>query len=182
MFNKISILNIIKDHINTLKNNRTGKLSYLDIILFFLLPCVVSSLLIYTGISLNDALANALITSLSIFSALLFNLLLLVYDISDKKLNLPETNDEFEKIQRSKIRNLLQEIYINISFSILVSITTVTTLLIYFVKISNCIFFSINICSFQWLLALVIYYLIIQFALNLIMILKRIYILLSKSF
>ena len=182
MFDKISIANIIKDHINTLKNNKTRKISYLDITLFFLLPLAISGFIVCVGISLNDALVNALITSLSIFSALLFNLLLLVYDISEKKSELPDTNDPVDNKRRIKTRELLREIYINISFSILVSIITVSTLLIYFLKASNCIFFSINICSFEWLLALVIYYLIIQFALNLFMILKRIYVLLAKSF
>lgn len=84
MFDKISIANIIKDHVRTLKNNKTKKISYLDIVLFFLLPLTISSFIVYVGMSLNDALVNALITSLSIFSALLFNLLLLVYDISEK--------------------------------------------------------------------------------------------------
>ena len=182
MFDKISIANIIKDHISTLRNNKTRKISYLDITLFFLLPFFISGFIVYLGISLNDALVNALITSLSIFSALLFNLLLLVYDVSEKKSYLPETTDPVENKRRIKTRELLREIYINISFSILVSIISVSTLLIYFLKVSSCVFLSINICSFQWLLALVIYYLIIQFALNLFMILKRIYILLAKSF
>ena len=182
MFDKISIANIIKDHISTLRNNKTRKISYLDITLFFLLPFFISGFIVYLGISLNDALVNALITSLSIFSALLFNLLLLVYDVSEKKLYLPETTDPVENKRRIKTRELLREIYINISFSILVSIISVSTLLIYFLKVSSCVFLSINICSLQWLLALVIYYLTIQFALNLFMILKRIYILLAKSF
>jgi hypothetical protein len=182
MFDKISIANIIKDHISTLKNNKTRKTSYLDITLFFLIPLAISSFIVYVGMSLNDALVNALITSLSIFSALLFNLLLLVYDISEKKSGLPEATDPVENKRRIKTRELLREIYINISFSILVSIITVATLLIYFLKTSNCTLFSINTCSFQWLLALVIYYLTIQFALNLFMILKRIYVLLAKSF
>ena len=182
MFDKISIANIIKDHISTLRNNKTRKISYLDITLFFLLPFFISGFIVYLGISLNDALVNALITSLSIFSALLFNLLLLVYDVSEKKLYLPETTDPVENNRRIKTRELLREIYNKISFTILISIITVSTLLIYFLKVSSCVFLSINICSLQWLLALVIYYLTIQFALNLFMILKRIYILLAKSF
>ena len=84
MFDKISLVNIIKYHISTLRNNKTRKISYLDITLFFILPFAISDFIVYAGISLNDALVNALITSLSIFSALLFNLLLLVYDISEK--------------------------------------------------------------------------------------------------
>lgn len=150
--------------------------------LFFFLPAAIASLTGYLGISLNDGLVNALITSFSIFSALLFNLLLLVYNISEKKVDLPQTNDQVENKRRAKSRELLQEIYINVSFSILVSITTIAALLTYFLKVSNCKILSIDVCSLQWLLSFVIYYLVIQFILDLFMILKRIYILLAKSF
>ena len=79
MFTKISVLSIVKDHILTLKNNRTDKIYFPDIILFFFVPGVIAGGLTYLGVQLNDALVNALITSFSIFSALLFNLLLLQY-------------------------------------------------------------------------------------------------------
>lgn len=182
MFTKISVVGIIKDHISTLKNGRTNKLHYPDVILFFIIPAVISGLTTYLEIPLNDGLANALITSFSIFSALLFNLLLLVYDISGKNLDQTKYTDPVDIKRIVQKRELLREIYVNVSFSILVSIMTVVILLSYFLKPGNCRLWAINICSFQWLLAFVIYYLAIQFILTLLMVLKRIYKLLAKAF
>jgi hypothetical protein len=183
MFTKISVLKIIKDHILTLKNNQTKKISYLDIILFFIVPLIVSGIMVYLGIFLNDSLVNALITSFSIFSALLFNLLLLVYDISEKDAKSTNSQTNSSAPKKNNIRQtVIKEIYINVSFSILVSLTTVVILITYFLKPSNCIVWIVNICSVQWLLALVIYYCVILFILTLLMILKRIYKLLAQEF
>lgn len=185
MFSKISVLSIVKDHIRTLVNNRTGKISYGDIFLFFLIPAVISVALVHKDILLNDGLVNALITSFSIFSALLFNLLLLVYDIAGKSAeqnNQSKLTDPVEIRKVTQRRELLREIYINVSFSILISTIIVVVLLTYFLKPNNCNIWAINICSLQWLLALVIYYFSSQFLLTLFMVLKRIYLLLARAF
>lgn len=182
MFNKISVIGIIKDHISTLRNNKTSKIHYPDIILFFLFPAILSGIMTYFGVPLNDGLVNALITSFSIFSALLFNLLLLVYDISEKNQNQVRANDPLEIKRIIQRRELLREIYVNVSFSIFVSTITVVILLTYFLKPNNCKFWTVDICSLQWLLALTVYYLAVQFILTLFMVLKRIYRLLAKAF
>lgn len=182
MFTKISVIGIIKDHISTLKSSRTNKIYYPDIILFFLVPAAISSVMAYLGIPLNDGLVNALITSFSIFSALLFNLLLLVYDISGKNSDQTKPTDPLEIKRIAQKHELLREIYVNVSFSILVSTIAVVILLSYFLKPSNCRFWLFNICSLQWLLAFAVYYLAVQFILTLFMVLKRIYKLLAKAF
>jgi len=182
MFAKISVAGIVKDHISTLKNNRTDKIHYPDIFLFFCLPAILSSLMLYAGVLLTDSLVNGLITSFSIFSALLFNLLLLVYSIAEKNPDSTKITDQLEIKKNAQRRELLREIYINVSFSILISTISVVILLTYFLKISNCFFWKVNLCSFQWLLAAILYYLSIQFLLTLFMVLKRIYKLLAKAF
>jgi hypothetical protein len=182
MFSKISIFGIIKDHIGTLRDNRTNKIYIPDIILFFVIPGIISSVMIQFEIRLNDGFVNALITSFSIFSALLFNLLLLVYSISDKPENNYNNSDALERDKVVRRRILLREIYINISFLILISTIAVVSLLTYFLKSSNCNIWAIDICSLKWLLALIVYYLAAQFILTLLMVLKRIYRLLSRAF
>jgi hypothetical protein len=182
MFTKISVAGIVKDHIHTLKSNQTNKIYYPDIFLFFFFPAILSSLMIYSGVLLNDSLVNALITSFSIFSALLFNLLLLVYDIAGKDPDKAKVTDPLEIKKNVQRRELLREIYVNVSFSILISTISVVILLTYFLKISNCFFWKVNLCSFQWLLAAIVYYLSIQFLLTMFMVLKRIYKLLAKAF
>ena len=188
MFTKISIVDIVTDHISTLRDGRTGKIYIPDIILFFILPAIVSGVMAYLGISLSDNLVNALITSFSIFSALLFNLLLLVYDISGKKSEQIKGSDQSKitdplEIKRIGQKNkLLREIYVNVSFSILVSIICVVILLTYFLKPTTCEFWVINLCLLKPLFTFVVYFLAVQFILTLFMVLKRIYKLLAKAF
>lgn len=181
MFTKISVLCIIKDHISTLTSNRTNQIYFPDIVLFFVLPAIIAGLMFYSGVALNDSLVNALITSFSIFSALLFNLLLLVYDIAGKIAVQSPVIDPLDQ-QITQRRELLREIYVNVSFAILISTFIVVILLTYFLKPSNCNLIGLNVCDFQWLVALTTYYLSIQFLLTLFMILKRIYRLLAKAF
>lgn len=182
MFTKISVAGIVKDHISTLKSNQTNQIYYPDIFLFFLLPAILSSLMVYSGVPLNDGLVNALITSFSIFSALLFNLLLLVYDIAGKSSDEIKVTDPLEIKKVAQRRELLREIYVNVSFSILISTISVVVLLTYFLKTTNCFVWKINLCSFQWLLTAIVYYFSIQFLLTMFMVLKRIYKLLAKAF
>jgi hypothetical protein len=86
MIEKINVFRIFKDHITTLKKYDNAKISKRDITLFFVLPILISIILVYMRILLNDNGINILITSFSIFMALLFNLLLLIYDIVCKEI------------------------------------------------------------------------------------------------
>lgn len=168
MFDKINPKLIIIDHLKTLTNNRTGKPMKTDFFLFFGIPIVVAFVfLCLLRIELDGNSVGILTTSLSIFAALLFNLLLLVYDVVRKEENNPLRHEA------------LKQIFANISFSIFVSIVAVFLLMIDFLFDS---FFE------KWYFAIgvgvdfVIYWFISLFTLTLLMILKRIHILLSKEF
>lgn len=166
MIEKIDISNIVKDHISTLKNYETDKYSLWDFVLFFFVPFLIGGGLVYFHFMLTKGIVNGLVTSLSIFAALLFNLLLLIYDIIQK-------TENSEGIKGLKT-TFLRQIYTNISFCILVAISTVILLLISFL--------DIEIDLFHCILAFFVYYLVSLFILTLFMILKRIHILLSKEF
>jgi hypothetical protein len=177
MLNKLGLLAIIKDHIGTLRNHRTNKLYFPDIFLFFIFPLIISLLLIGLKVLLNDTMANALITSFSVFAALLFNLLLLVYDIAGKSFVNPD-----HKNKQDLKKEILRQIYINISFCIIVCIYAIVVLIFYFLKIKDCVFFSVNICSLPPMLSFLVYYISGLFILTLFMVLKRIYKLLKEEF
>ncbi len=163
MFGKINASRIIKDHILTLKNYRTGKLHKPDLFLFFFIPLIISILLIYFGILLNSEIVNVLITSFSIFAGLLLNLLLLVFDIAGKSSN-----------SEQNIVEALKEVYINISFCILICISTIVFLLGFFIKT--------NFGSYLYILSFLVYYPLFVFIFTLFMVLKRIYLLLGQKF
>ena len=165
MFDKINIIKIVKDHISTLKDYRTDKYKIGDFFLFFGIPFLIVVILVFFNILLTSKLISLLITSLSIFAALLFNLLLLIYDVVQKAKN-------GSKNARIKIR-FLKEVYSNISFCILIAVLSVAILILIsiFNNITTLIYF------FNW----IAYYLIILFLLTLLMILKRIHVLLYRE-
>lgn len=164
MFEKINISNIVRDHLATLKDYKTQKISLSDIILFLILPISVSVIIMYNYRLCKD-IVSILITSFSIFAALLFNLLLIIYDIINKHY---KKDDEKIKLKKP----FLKEIYSNISFSILIAIVIIVLALSLFI---------INKFPYRYFIEFIIYYSIILFILTLFMILKRIHILLSKE-
>lgn len=171
MFDKINIISILTDHINTLRNYRTNKYKIFDLILFFLIPLPFSIILTYIYGITSNTLITIFSTSLSIFAALLFNLLLLIYDIVRNK----DENTENHKLKMT----FLKEIYSNISFSILVAISTVVISL--FIALIDKPKTDIQ----KWIiyiLSIVIYYLTSIFILTFLMVLKRVHVLLSKEF
>ncbi len=166
MFSKINVSSIVKDHISTLKDYKTKKYLILDFILFFGVPLIIAVLVfIYLG-KISDTAVIVLTTSLSIFAALLFNLLLLVYD-SIRKEEKQSTTDKPRAL-------LLRQLFNNISFGILVSVLAITLLIIYAQNLSFCILWQI--------ISFLSYYLITLFILTLLMILKRAHILISGEF
>ncbi len=167
LFNKINVSRIIRDHIGTLIDAQTRKISVWDLILFFVLPAIAAVLILFVmGTPIDRPISNILITSLSVFSGLLLNLLLLIYDLVMKEVQ--ESGQEQEPTPKGQ---LLREIVANISYSILVSVFCVAILLIAYLDIGSGVF--LKIFSFS------VYFLVIQFLLTLFMVLKRVHVLFS---
>lgn len=180
MLDKINIYQIIKDHIGTLKNYESKKYSIEDFIIFFLFPFIISATLIYIQSKLTEGFKNILIVSLSIFAALLFNLLILIYDII--KRGQPNNKEEkHNETQKLKIV-FLKQIYTNISFCIFISILTIILLVFSSINITISHIFSLSIIEIGKVLAFFIYAFTLLFILTLFMVLKRVHVLLSKEF
>lgn len=165
MIDKINVTGIVAEHIRTLRSYDTGAYARLDFFLFFIVPLVVSAPLTYFRPVLTPGLVGVLATSLSVFAALLFNLILLIYDMLNRG------SDSSGK-GTVKIR-LLEEIYRNISFCILLAIVTLIFLLIDFLDIKR--------LGIQQMLAFLVYYLVGVFILTLFMVLKRVHILVRRE-
>lgn len=181
MFNQINIKKIIDDHFKTIINPT-------------LLICTLlfsSFFITFVTKPINKDLINVLITAYSIFVGLMFNLLLLVFDIIK---NLKDCNsiydDNGNKIQsRVDLLNLkkefTKEIYKNISFAILMSISLVVLLMFYSLspKFNFHQFISVddlkNIIKFS--LTWIVYFMSSLFLYTLYLILKRIHFLLIKE-
>lgn len=198
MFGKINVIKIIGDHISTLKQFNADKYSKYDLFLFMGLPLIVAATLVIFNIELTDNLITVFITAYSIFAALLFNLLFLIYDVTTK--NKPSGGESNEDVKSNRDEKklplkerLLKETYINISYNITIAIFLLIFLITLYVIIETLdplnlkvnpispLIESIINSATPWL-SFCIYFLALQFILTLFMILKRIYTLLSKIF
>lgn len=166
MAGRINVWAIVRDHVRTLKDADDDRYSAADLVLFVVVPGALAGGLWYLGISLTREAVNVLITSLSVFAALLFNLLLLIYDIVRK----PPERGELQGFKKL----FLQQVYANISFCILISLVAVIVLVISYLELPWPVL--------THLVAAVIYYLLLLFILTLFMVLKRVHVLLKQEF
>lgn len=110
-----------------------------------------------------------LITAVSILGGFLFNLLAIIYSVLDQ-LKRDAVGNDLKQI-------FVKEIHINISYGILLSIISAVFLVVY--DFGTCYPYKFN-----WLKDLMLvlnYFLLIHFLLTLLMILNRIYILMTKE-
>ena len=168
MLDKVNVSGVVGDHVKTLKNYRTGRFSRADLFLFFILPGLVAALLTVFYGSLQESLATMVATFLSISTVLLFNLLLIAYDLIGNKLG-SANNNETDALKR----RVFFEIFSNISFAILVALVAIVSVLILqLVKGSG---------AAEYVGSVIIFYLVTLFLLTLLMLLKRIHVLLRAE-
>ena len=120
---------IVAAQIDTLRSFQTKRLSPVAVILFFGVPLLTAAGLLFRDVTITESAANVLITSMSIFAGLLFNLLLLVYDVVSRgpRPVLPISDEERE--HAAVRQRFLFEIFSNISFAIFASVVVVLLLL-----------------------------------------------------
>ncbi|NMC60463.1 MAG: hypothetical protein GYA51_13930 [Candidatus Methanofastidiosa archaeon] len=160
----------------------------MDYIIFLGIPLVISIIFVCNNILLTKDAINTLVTSLSIFAALLFNLLLLVYDFGRKIPNEPvyskgvkETGKVEIDLKKKRI-DFINEVYCNISFAILVSLISVGFLIVLTLTLDvGTLIDSIEI-PYKAIMSGIIYFLMFVFILTMLMILKRTHNYLSTEF
>ncbi|MCG9680480.1 hypothetical protein [Vibrio sp. Isolate24] len=123
MSSKINVFGIISGHWKTLEHNGTKKVSISDIFTFLLFPLALAILTVVFEFKFTTDLTSLLVNFGAIFTALLLSVLVLVYDQSTK---LEEKKDEAEAdVSYETKRTLLDQLYFNICYSIIVSVTLV---------------------------------------------------------
>ena len=190
---------IVSDHLgsfydnNILTNEKRKVIPLTDIVLFLVFPGVLSALLIgFFRISFDKDVIDILITSFSIFLGLLLSLLVLVFDLGRKENQSlisadPEKIKLIEKI-KDKIK-LVREIFSNVLFTILLAgVAIICALATQLIKLdsnivlpTSVIFDSITLVYF-YLSHFLSLFLIIEFIISLLMILKRFKILFEIEF
>ena len=159
MLTKINIGRIVINHLQTLRNDNTNKIGVDDILTFLILPIIGASALSYFHVKLNDSATNIIISTLSILVGLLFNVIVIIFDIIKR--------DNTKKVKNK----LLNELLTNISYSIVLSILIITITLLTFIED----------CNLQMGATWLVYFLIGNYFLTVLMILKRMYIMFANE-
>ncbi len=167
MFAKVDVRTIITGHLSTLVHAKTKRVLPDDIILFFGVPAAlaIGAVLLQGGIS--TTLATVLATVHAITSGLMFNLLVVIYEVHDRAKRVGG-----ESVRSVRMR-LLDETYRNVSFLILTSITALVLIVV-------AVFLGEGICG--RIVSGSVYFLSGVFALTLLMVLKRTHTLLNEDF
>lgn len=181
MSNKINIRGILSGHIDTLKDATTGKKSIIDLCVFFGLPLLSATIFLLCESNLSKEIASLLVNFGSIFTALLLSVLVLVYDQSNK---LKEKNSQ--DILFSVRKDLLDELYYNISYAVIVSIVLVLSCLIHTILFDKTSTFNIGKINYQlsinygvYIFTPLIVFLTTNVILTIIMVVKRMHTLLT---
>jgi hypothetical protein len=125
---------------------------------------VVAASLIFSGIRLSSESVVLLITALSIFAALLLNLLLMVHGLVRRY----RDDGRFQEARR-----LLRELYANLAYGVLVCIVGIVPLVAFGFGFG---------CTVNTIICGAVFFLVCNFLLTLLMILKRVHVLLSNEF
>lgn len=125
MWEKIKISEIRQDALKSLSldynGNRNNK--WILRLYYYMIPLVISLIVVIIGARIDDQVANYFITGISIFAGLFFNLLLVVADKLNVKKRLLETDDNIETIEYIKrYRNFSEQLISQISYTIIISI------------------------------------------------------------
>lgn len=153
MFDKINVLTIVRSHLDTLKNDNTKKAGVDDWFVFLLVPLAIAGVLVWMGVDLSERATNIIITSLAILVGLLFNVIVLLFDLVSK--------DGSRKLKN----RILKEVLANITFAVLIAIVAIILTLL--TSLPNI-----------WVVRaveIVLYFLLTKFLLTCLMVLKRIY-------
>ncbi len=165
MLRKIDLRDVVRDHFRTLVRYPDTRTSPADIVLFVLLPLALAAGAAALHILLSPVAVDVLTNAMAILAGLLFNLLVLIHSLARGYQGPTGTADA---------QNLLQQVYANIAYSILLALLALVPL-VFVASAPDARRLAIVASS-------VALFLVIHFTLTLLMVLKRVHALLSFDF
>lgn len=183
MLNKINVLGIIKDHIRTL-SDASGNKSSKDLFVFYGVPCVAFFSLFFQFILHNNTL-GIFVNFGAILIALLLSVLVLIFNRETEIMN---RNEKFSEI---KLR-ITKQLYANVAYAIIIAIFLVLASIILSItdstnfgnqhyQILSIKDYSILNINFNNIITVIILYTTIHLFLSILMVVQRIYNLLSHT-
>ena len=163
---KVNIKDIVVGHINTLIEAGTSKVSYSDILSFYVYPILMAVIGMCFCFNVSEDVVSLLVNFGAIFTALLLSVLVLVYDQENK------IDQDLNQGLREAKKKLLEHLYYNICYCIVISIALVVVCLLH--SIINDISLMVNI----YLVTPIIIIVATNLVLTILMIVKRMHVLL----
>ncbi len=170
---KFGIFQIIRDHLSTLRNDRTKKVSKFDLGVLYLLPVALSVFVSKITTSIAETAISEFVSAVSVFSAILVPSQFAIHAMLSRPL--PAGNDGVERAimfeERKTEIEILGEIHSTISY--LIGFGVVSLFLALSLSMVN-LCPNIEIAILAWFT--------LHFVLTTLIVVKRIHVLLSRSY
>jgi hypothetical protein len=170
---KANVFYILRAHWGTLRADGDVRFHRPDILLFFIVPALIAVIMGASGGNLDDDAFSVSISVFSIFSALLLNVQIALFGISQRVWQ-KEKGSILDEMKNEKIeerRILLSELNTNISYLIVISCFSVTFYLFFYVS---------DVIS--WVEGPLSVWIYCHFFLTLLMVIKRAHSLFQKEY
>jgi len=125
MSSKIYLKDIVIGHFKSLADAGKNKVSIIDIFTFYVIPFAISGISFYFCFDVSKETISLLVNFGAIFTALLLSVLVLVYDQENK------LNDQSSSGLVNAKKKLLNQLYYNICYCIVSSVTLIIVCLIH---------------------------------------------------
>lgn len=170
---KLNLLNIVLEHIGTLRKDGASRISALDIFTFYGIPASASIAAYYYCFYLDNGAISLTVTVFSIFAALLLSVQVALYSVSSREMKAPDDPKKLShhNKQMGERKKLLKEVNINISYLLLLSVIFLTLAILFYV-------FSFP----KRMEASAVSFLYLHFFMTLLMVVKRASIVFSKEY
>jgi uncharacterized membrane protein len=165
---KADVTPIIRAHLETMSSYRTGKASLPDYLFFFGLPVALGVGLVISKFGFRLDAVNGFLNAFAILTGLMLNLLVLVFTISTTTGERPDTQLR---------KRILKQVFANVCFCILIAIGVAATALIALSYMRSVQFARTGPTATFFLASLTS-----NFILSLLMVIKRMYKLISTEF
>ncbi|MGN2361363.1 hypothetical protein [Streptomyces luridiscabiei] len=112
----IDLVPIVKDHFNTLRSHSTNKIMWTEVVFFYGTPLLVGSL----GVILSWKVAGVgnILAAFAILAGLLFNLLVLLFDVAAKAAQAGGLTDQNVRLK------LARQLQSNVTYALLIALTS----------------------------------------------------------
>jgi len=170
---KINVSSIVRDHFETLYDNRSNRASFTDVVVFYIVPAIAAISSYYFQMRLDANAYNISVTFFGIFIALILNIQVAMFSIFQRKWEMPSDKRVAASMANTLAdrKTLLIELNANLSYLILVCCVTLVLSLLSFIKsFDNCVIPAVMV------------FLYAHFLLTLLMVVKRAHALFHKEY